>query len=150
MDNTTNEINKENLLTYLKKIDCYFPVHLSSKVDLDLYAEKLLKCSTICAEYDKQEIIGAVIGYTDRLSDKIAYISVVGCLPDYQNRGIAKHLLYRFFEVCKNKKIPAVHLYTDATNFKAIKLYMSLGFKEYIVEDEARPDDVHLIRYFEE
>lgn len=143
-------VSKECLLTYLQKMDCCFPVHLSSKVSLDQYADKLLQYATICAEFDGKDIIGAVIGYTDRLSDNIAYISLVGCLPDYQNRGIAKKLLFQFFEVCRNKRIPAVHLYTDVTNYKAIKLYSSLGFEEYRVDNEARPDDVHLIYYFEE
>ena len=143
------KISKEVLLEYLQKMDCCFPVHLSSKVSLDLYAEKLLQYATICAEFDGDEIIGAVIGYTEQLPERIAYISLVGCLPNCQNRGFAKKLLFQFFEVCRSKKIPAVHLYTDSTNYKAIKLYSSLGFEKYIVNNETRPDDVHLIYYFE-
>lgn len=150
MENIDNRINKEIILDFLQKMDCCFPVHLSSKVRLDLYADKLLQYATICAEFDGEEIIGAVIGYTNRLSDRIAYICLVGCLPSYQNRGTAKKLLFEFFEVCRNKKIPAVHLYTDATNYKAINLYSNLGFEKYIVNNEKRPDDVHLIYYFEE
>ena len=46
---------------------------------------------------------------------------------------------------CNKRGLEKVHLYTDSRNTGAILMYKRLGFKEYFIEDDPRPDDVHFI-----
>lgn len=140
-----NNIKKNDLINYLKKVDFSFPIPLSRKVDLDEYADKLLEKATLCCEYKENELVGLVAGYTDNLVNNLAYIALVGVTENAQHQGIASGLVKEFCKVCNNKKIYKVHLYTDATNIKAIRMYKKLGFEEFLIENESRPQDIHFI-----
>lgn len=141
-------IDKEKIYNFLLSVDKDFPVPLSDKVNLSGYVDKLLRnnATIVCREYDGK-IVGSVIGYTDNLSDNMAYISIVGVLNEYRGKGIANQLILEFLNICESKKIDAVHLYTHNTNNSAIRLYDKLGFNRMNNdnEDESRKDDVHLI-----
>lgn len=132
---------------FLNKVDKTFPVALSDKQDLHVFAHKLADKATLCVEYSNDEIVSMVAGYTDNLPDDKAYISVVATAPEGRGRGLASGLVKEFISVCKDKNINAVHLYTDSSNTGAIRMYEKIGFVPYIVQDEIRPDDVHLIYY---
>lgn len=94
---------------------------------------------------ENNEIVSIVIGYTNNYKDKIAYISVVATLPKYCGRGYALKNMNRFIQLCKDKKMKYIHLYTTNKNYKAIKLYKYLGFQKFVQKEEARQNDVHLI-----
>ena len=130
---------------FLEKVDNNFPVSLSRKVNLSEYAKKLYNDATICVEYDKNVIVAMVAGYTDNLVDNIAYISIVATCEDARGKGLAPKLLDEFLNVCKEKNVDAVHLYTTENNVLAKKLYYKFGFKKYFTKNESRPNDLHLI-----
>lgn len=138
-------VDKKELIEFLKKIDKDFPVPISSKVDLDEYAKKILDKATLMIRRDNNTIVGMVIGYNNCICDDMAYISLVGVDSESRNKGIAKTLIKRFIADCKEKGIGKVHLYTDSTNVGAIRMYERLGFKPYVQYNEPRPEDVHLI-----
>lgn len=140
-----NNIEKNDLVKYLKKVDLSFPIPLSRKVNLEEYADKLLEKATLCCEYKEHELVGLVAGYTDNLINNLAYIALVGVTENAQHQGIASRLVKEFCEICNKKKIDKVHLYTDTTNIKAIKMYKKLGFEEFFIENESRPQDIHFI-----
>ncbi len=141
------ELTPELIKTFLYKTDSQFPVPLSHKQDLSQFANKLYNQATLCVETNELEIIAMVAGYTDNLIDNIAYISVVATLCEYQGNGYASKLINKFIGFCKEKSIDAVHLYTDSSNNIAIKMYKQLGFTEWVVPNESRPKDKHLIYY---
>lgn len=142
-----NSIKIDEFTEFLKTVDIDFPIPLSSKVDINEYANKLLKDSTISLYRNDDNILGIVCGYTKKLKDNIAYISIVAVNKENRGRGIATKLVLDFLEICRSEKIDAVHLYTHKTNVKAIKMYYKLGFKEYIIPNEERLNDIHLIKY---
>lgn len=143
------EMKEEQILEFLEEVDVDFPVHLSEKVVLSDYAQKLYTHATLCTEYCKNKIIGMVAGYTENLSNGIAYIALVGVRKEVRHQGIAQKLIVQFLQVCKEKKIRGVHVYTDVRNKNAIKMYEKIGFKCYKIENEPRPKDVHLILYLD-
>lgn len=143
-------IQAEKIEDFLTKVDKSFPVPLSKKQNLSEFAIKLNEKATLCTKEENGEIVSMVAGYTENLSDNIAYISVVATLEGSRCKGYSKALVKEFIEICIKKSIDAVHLYTVATNISAVNLYKKLGFKEYVMENEPRPDDLHLIYYIKE
>lgn len=143
-------MKKRKIEGFLIKVDKSFPVPLSKKQNLSEFAIKLNEKATLCIKEKDGEIVSMVAGYTENLADNIAYISVVATLESERGKGYSKSLVKDFIEICKQKKIDAVHLYTVATNISAVNLYKNLGFVEYIMENEPRPDDLHLIYYVKE
>jgi len=85
------------------------------------------------------------MGYTNDLQNRIAYLSLLCVKEKYRGQGIAKKLLILFFELCKEKEMKTIHLYTHKTNISAINLYKSIGMKIDNISD--RPDDIHLCAY---
>lgn len=140
----------EEVLSFLKRVDNTFPVPLSKKQELCTLAEKFCQRATLCHIAENGDIAALVAGYTENLTDNTAYISVVATLPEARGKGYAKAALKQFFDVCRKKKIAAVHLYTDAANKAAITLYEGLGFVPYTLQGEPRPQDVHLIYRFKQ
>ena len=141
---------KEQLYKFLTRVDTLFAVPLSQKQDLNVLAQKFFEKATICAEIQDNEIIGMVAGYTESVQDGLGYISVVAVLPEHQGKGISKLLVNRFLEIGKAKNLKGVHLYTTKNNISALNLYKSIGFVAMNLENEPRPNDVHLIFNFSE
>lgn len=137
----------EEVLQFLKAADLSFPVPLSQKQDLELLARKFCEKATLCHIQEEGETVALVAGYTENLTDNMAYISVVATLPEARGKGYARTLVKQFLDICQNKCIEAAHLYTDKSNAAAITLYEKLGFVPCVADNEPRPEDVHLI-YF--
>lgn len=142
----SNEFPKQ-IEKFLRAVEKDFPVPLSQKVNIEEYSRKLYDRAAVVYERKDDKIVAMVAGYVENLSDGIAYIAIVSTLKEYRGKGLARKLLFDFINLCEKKQIKAVHLYTDQCNQKAIKLYESLGFVDYKIVNEPRPQDKHLIFY---
>lgn len=142
-------LTKTQLETFLRQVDKDFPVPISQKQDLAAYAEKLLAKATLCADCENGELRALVAGYTENLPEEKAYIALVATAAEARGKGLARALTAQFLQRCRQKKIPAVHLYTDPSNAPAIRMYHKLGFQAYLMDAEPRPGDVHLICYLD-
>ena len=132
---------------FLNKVDKTFPIPLSQKQDLHSYAIKLAEKATLCYVEIDNAILSMAAGYTDNLKDNNAYIAIVATLHEEQGKGYAKKVINEFIDVCRKKEIRAVHLYAVHDNVSAIEMYRRLGFVEWHLADEPRPDDMHFIYY---
>lgn len=112
---------------------------------MNYLAKKFAEKATVCVELENDKICSMVAGYTDDVTNNIAYISMVATSSDAQGNGYASKLVKEFIEVAKKKQLKAVHLYSRS--IFTIKMYEKLGVERYVVNNEARPDDVHLIYY---
>ena len=74
-----------------------------------------------------------------RQSFRIVYVQVLvlGLLKinlcvhtDYQSIGVGKQLLGHFISLARRQNLHRIFLEVRPTNFKAIKLYLSMGFNE--------------------
>lgn len=129
---------------FLNAVEGDFGVPLSQKCDLRELAEKFYDKATLSVRWIGGHIAGAVFGYTEGLEDDSAYISVVATRPEYRGRGIARHCVEEFLEVCHDQGIASCRLYTTPDNEAALALYQQLGFEVLHLADEPRPNDVHL------
>ena len=70
-----------------------------------------------------------IIGHTayEMKQNDQAYITSLVVIPEYQNKGIATIALKKL--LAKLTSIKVIDLVTHPENFKAIKIYESLGFK---------------------
>jgi ribosomal protein S18 acetylase RimI-like enzyme len=142
------EVSSRELIDYLEKVDDLFPIPLSAKESLQVLAEKLLKYGTLCPEFDNEKMVGLVAGYIENTVNSLGYISVVSVLPEKQGEGIASKLVTEFLSIAKEKGLRGVNLYCDSRNDRALKMYDRLGFENYSIPDEPRPEDSHLVYWF--
>ena len=135
----------DQLHLFLERVDHDFSVPLSDKQDLSEYTRKLLEKATLCCEIRDGEILSMVAGYTDRVLENRAYIAIVATLPQARGQQLASRLIERFILICQQKALSAVHLYTTPDNTAALRMYHRLGFVDWHLPDEPRPQDTHLI-----
>ena len=143
-------MNVNLIRVFLGKIDKMFPTPLSEKQDLEQYANKLIEKATLCAVIEEGEIFSLVAGYTENVIENKAYISIVASRTEAQGKGYASKLIRDFIDICKDKDLDAVHLYTDRCNTKALEMYRKIGFQKLMLDNEQRKQDVHLIYYIKD
>ena len=143
-------VTEKQIEKFLLEVDKEFPVPLSSKVDLKEFSKKLFEKATVITETKDNKIVSMIAGYTENTENNLAYISILATNKDYRGQGFAGKLLDKFIAVCKQKGLNGVHLYAVRTNENALAVYNKRGFTEYVVENESRPNDLHLILYFKE
>ena len=132
-------------MIFLESVNTDFPIPLSQKISLREYAEKIIEFGEIVVALEKNTLKGLAIGYTENLKGNSAYISVVGVKKEFRGSGIGKKVVQKFIEICRQKKIKSVNLYTHKSNKAAIKMYKALGFKENSLSEEERIHDIHFI-----
>lgn len=137
----------DKIYAFLEKVDRTFPVALSEKADLKQFALKLYSSATLCTIEEDNQIVAMAAGYTENTINSVAYITLVATLPEHRGKGYAKQLVMEFIDRAKSKRLKAVHLYAVRSNTAAMEMYNHLGFVEWHLENEKRPEDVHLIYY---
>lgn len=138
----------EQIEEFLREVDDTFPVPLSKKQDLACFARKLQEKATMCVVCDAGKILSMTAGYTENLVNGLAYISIVATLSKARGKGYGEKTVREFLKICAQKQLPGVHLYAVAGNEPALALYRKLGFEIWEMPDEQRPEDAHLIYYF--
>lgn len=129
------------------RVNWLFPVPLSKKENLLELTNKFITYGTLAIMKENSKIISLCAGYTNDEVTKLAYISVVATLPEHSGKGYGKLVVQNFVYKAREKGMKAVHLYATRNNISAIKMYESLGFVDFMLEDEIRPEDRHLILY---
>lgn len=137
----------QELYNFLKKVERLFPVPLSEREQLTTLASKFETYGTVWYVRENGKIIAICAGYTNDQEQRLGYISVVASLPEYTNKGYGKVAVQGFIEKAKNAGMKAIHLYADKENKAALNMYGKLGFVDWIIPDERRPKDKHLIRW---
>ncbi len=110
------------------------------------YSKKLYDIALICAEVKDDKICSAAIGYVDNLVNNMAFLTLIGTMPEYQRCGYASKQVIRFIDFCKERSdIIGIHMYCVPENERAYRCYRKLGFIDYKVENDPRPNDCHLV-----
>lgn len=144
-------VTKEELESFLRSVDKDFPVPLSGKTDLSLLAEKLVEKADIFAKRVEDEVAGVAIGYVTNSFSEISFLSIVAVKKKYRGLGVAKKVLANYLQAVQGAgRFYAADVYTKEENKIAVQMYKSMGFVEYQIENEPRPNDLHLIYYIEE
>ncbi len=143
------EMNEESVYNFLCEVDKNFPVPLSEKVDLREYAKKLVNKAEICCITEENRILSVAAGYMNNADEEVAFLAVVATSQQARGKGMASALVKEFIDKARARQLKGVHLYTDKRNSSAISIYTKLGFVDYIIDNEPRPDDVHLVYWID-
>ena len=98
---------------------------LDKLVDAELYAVKLSELSRMNAVLVNQDLVG-LIAYYQNLEKNEKFISHVGVIPFWQNKGLASNLIKSVINASPGCKI---RLEVFEENLVARKLYETLDFK---------------------
>ena len=127
-------MNEKNMLDALDEI----PTQLNDWID----AISAWNCDPDEEDYlifDEKTPIGW-LGINGLLSeDKVAYIKMIGLLPQYQSKGVGAYVINYSLKNLKSRGFAAVALYTNQSNYRAKNCYMKCGFKvsEELTEEMA-------------
>lgn len=131
-----DSLNINKLIAFLNEIDSDLPISLSSKVNINKYAEKIYCRSEICKRTDENNrIISLVSGYIN-CDTKIAYITIIGTLKDFRGKGITFDLLYDFERKARQKNMYEIVITTHETNKAAISLYKKCKYQIEKIDNE--------------
>jgi ribosomal protein S18 acetylase RimI-like enzyme len=127
----SKEYDKQNVFELIKKLDQYFVPSLSERVNLLEYVNKLDQHANMVLAYNENEnLIGVIAFYDNDLKSKIAFISVLGVLPNYQGQGVASMLVNKCIKECRLSAMKKIIVKTEIENSKAMNFYKKIGFNE--------------------
>lgn len=118
---------EEKMLNFLQKADNLFSNPLHNRINLKDYNKKIIEFADIFVCYDKEEIVGSFVIYTNDNILKISNAVLLVVLGNYQGKGIGEKLFKIGLVFAKNKKMKKMKLDTD--NKIALKMYLNLKFK---------------------
>lgn len=121
--------DKIDLNIFLKKIDKDFPIHLSDRVDIYQYIDKILKNGYGIIYKDNKKIVATILFYANDIKSKEAYISLIGVDKKYRRMHLANNLLDEALKIIVENGCRKVKLYTHKTNDGAKKMYVNKGFE---------------------
>lgn len=131
----------KKIIVFLSRIDLLLPSRLSDRVDIVQYAEKIIQHGIILAIEKNDKIVSAAMFYANDLDRKTAYLTLLGTLPEYEGHGFARTLMEAVDQKCREIGMDCIALDTDKTNNKALRLYLSLGYRLDAVDKK-----VHMIK----
>ena len=86
-------------------------------------------------EDETGELVAFLLGYLSQTFPNEAYINWIGVHPDQRNKGIAKMLYERFFDVARSADRSIVTCGTAKVNKASMRWHKHIGFK---VEEKER------------
>jgi GNAT superfamily N-acetyltransferase len=121
---TSIDASKFNdVYVHLCKVDACFCPPLSTRVDLEVYARKLVDLATRCECWDSDTLIGLVAFYD---CGHCFYVTNFSICAEYRGTGLARQLFDSFLQL-NLRRIP-VMVRTSSMNIRAQRFYDSLGF----------------------
>lgn len=120
----------DRMIDFMKKCDNFFidQLHINN-LTLEEYANKLCTKGTVSYLEDNSAVVAMLAGYTDDLTNGMAYVSQVYVLPKYRGKGLGRIVISDFLNYCRGKNIDYAWLTTQKDNYAAQNLYTDLGFK---------------------
>ena len=125
---SSNSADEDDIFAHLVKVDEQFAPTLSSRINLSSYAGKIFTYATNFEVWEETLLIGMINAYTNDPDSKMAYITNVSMLKEYQGLGLAGHLLENCLLHCKEIECEVVSLHLSIQNTKALNFYQKYKF----------------------
>ena len=109
-------------------MDKDFGIPLSAKVDLEVYARKLLRYGHVLVVREEERIWGVNGFYSNDTIGKIAHLPLLSVKAEARGKGYAKQLIAKMISVSRSDGMERIQC--DSVNPVAVSLYKSFGFKE--------------------
>lgn len=118
-----SELSSKRVESYFKKMCNNFIPPLNQKVDIKKYSYKLVYNADCFFIQNDGKDIGFLAIYTNNYSEKIAFISSISIVPEYQDMGISQKLIDFSTEHARKREMKYIKLEVNENNIKAIKFY---------------------------
>ncbi len=115
--------------SFLKANDGEFIPALSSRVEINHYAEKLTKYGCNLFVRDGVQDVGFAGFYANDRERSIAFISSICVMRQHQESSVACRLLERIISCAASKGMNILLLEVDENNGRAIAFYRKHGFQ---------------------
>lgn len=116
------------IAAHLRACDDTFAPTLSSRVDIEEYAQKLAASAERFEAWSNGVLVGLLAVYCNDLDGRIAYITSVSVMPVSRGHGIASRLIARCVENATALGHTAIELEVGTRNEAAARLYEKHGF----------------------
>ncbi len=113
---------------HLRACDARFVPTLSSRVDIDAYAARIVRHAERFEAWSDQQLAGLVAAYCNDAAGQTAFVTSVSVLPRQQGSGIASRLLQACIDHVGENGFERIELEVDASNSAATLLYQRRGF----------------------
>lgn len=123
-----NEASELEIVKHLLLCDDNFLPHLSDRVNIIDFAQKIVSKAVRFEAWSEGELVGFVAVYCNDNENSIAYITSVSVLKEWMGKGIAGLLIKQCIEYVEMSGMKQISLEVSSDNFSAIKLYKKNGF----------------------
>jgi ribosomal protein S18 acetylase RimI-like enzyme len=124
----TDTAKQEDIARHLWNCDTDFRPSLSTRVDIDRYADKIFSEARSMEAWSGHNLVGLVAGYCSNGQAQIAFITNVSVMQGWKRQGIARNLLKGFVKLAKISEMRQIRLEVADDNLEAIGFYVSSGF----------------------
>jgi ribosomal protein S18 acetylase RimI-like enzyme len=115
---------------HLRACDADFDPPLSQRVDLSVYAARLVERAVRFEAWSDGRLVGMVAAYANAEPGGSAFITNVSVLPSHRGRGLARRLVTTGLAHLQALGFRRVELEVGRGGAAAIALYRKLGFQE--------------------
>ena len=112
----------------LRRCDAGFVPALSTRVDIDAYANKITANAARFEAWHGGELVALLAAYCNDKANGVAYITSVSVAPEWARRGIADALLSDCKRHARAAGMRELALEVDGANTAALQLYRKHGF----------------------
>lgn len=123
-----NKAAELEIIEHLQACDADFVPHLSGRVELRSYAQKIISNAIRFEAWYRGTLVGLVAAYCNDREKHIAYITSVSVLKAWMGQGIAANLMGQCVEKAKVLGMRQISLQVACDNTPAVKLYEKSGF----------------------
>ena len=123
-----NQSSAAEIAAHLVCADASFEPCLSSRVDIQAYAQKLQDRAVRFEAWLDRELVGLVASYCSQSEKGDAFVTSVSVLPQCQGQGIADLLMRQCIEHVRGLGFRQMALEVDQRSVPAVALYRKLGF----------------------
>ncbi|MBD3271812.1 MAG: GNAT family N-acetyltransferase, partial [Elusimicrobia bacterium] len=126
---SVNQSTRDQFLKHLSR--CDFTPPLNTYVNVSEYVKKIAKHAKIFEAWNEnKELIGVIAIYIDTTGKRLAFITNISCVREYQRRGIMTVLLQKCIKNIYKMGIKEIMLEVYACNKKALNFYKKHNFRE--------------------
>jgi len=123
-----NRASKTEIAEHLRDCDDDFVPPLSSRVEIEEYAEKIQCKATRFEAWVDDNLIGLIAAYFNDKEKQCAFITSVSVFREWTGKGIGSELLQQCLGYAKTSSMKQLSLDVAVNNLPAIRLYKKNGF----------------------
>lgn len=123
-----NQATETEVADHLSHCDTNFIPRLSSRVEIDDYARKIVSKAMRFEAWAGKTLVGLVAAYCNDQEKRVAYVTNVSVMKAWTGKGIAVCLMNQCIEHSKLSGMQQISLEAGNDNTPALNLYKKSGF----------------------